>query len=100
MYDLSTVSITLLPVDRLYDVYFLTVSKLSCRVVVSFYYYYYSRQNGTALTKQVPSPPTVQAHSTSQRHGRAHTRDLSRPLTSIATRQAKPPGHAGDAVLP
>ena len=44
-----------------------------------------SRQNGTALTTQVPPPPTVQAHSTSQRHGRAHTRDLSRPLTSIAT---------------
>ena len=53
--------------------------------VLSSTYYYYSRQNGTALTTQVPSPPTVQAHSTSQRHGRAHTRDLSRPLTSIAT---------------
>ena len=54
-------------------------------VVFTANYYYSSRQNGTALTTQVPSPPTVQAHSTSQRHGRAHTRDLSRPLTSIAT---------------
>ena len=35
------------------------VGRATCTSTNSRYYYYYSRQNGTALTKQVPSPPVV-----------------------------------------